>query len=549
MFLRLLILICIFYDAAAEFVVTAQADPVVAVVGGDVVLECQLVPAKAPESMEVRWINVALQYTSPVHLYKEGADDLTLQASAYKGRTELFLDQLSKGNVSLKIRDVRVSDRGLYKCFVASNAKHNEVKITLDVTGTGHQPRIEMEGYAGSGVRLGCSSAGWFPQPPVQWLQGNGENVMAQQEPTYQPDARGLYTVHSIIDIHSRSNNDYTCVINNKVLKETREAHIQIADPFFPRASGWMVAFWILVLLLLGAVCIMLWVYQKLQKQIKALLNSTGLIENNKLRGVIEEQTEKAKEKYKTLQMEIDNAKHAGKLECEKLLQEFEKEKIAIKAEHENYKRDFAEEKAAATAEYQKLHTEFEQWKPLVQSEWDRIRSYAATVKLDAKTANACLTVSPDGDSVKGGETLIVPDNPERFDSVPYVLGSGGFTAGIHYWEVKVADKAYWDVGVANGSVQRKGMPNLCTKAGFWTIGRDGVSYGISDESRSTVTVTTRPGKIGVFLELETGRVSFYNADSMFHLYTFDANFADKVYPFFWPGWDDVPITICPVKN
>uniref|UniRef100_UPI00398EDFD8 erythroid membrane-associated protein-like n=1 Tax=Pristiophorus japonicus TaxID=55135 RepID=UPI00398EDFD8 len=200
-------------------------------------------------------------------------------------------------------------------------------------------------------------------------------------------------------------------------------------------------------------------------------------------------------------------------------------------------------------AAYQKLQTEFEQWRPLVQSEWDRIRTSAVTVKLDPKTANSSLTVSPDEFSVHAGEVLNVDDNPERFDSVPYVLGLGGFTAGTHYWEMDVGTKAYWDLGVANGSVQRKGMPTLSTKAGFWTLGRDGELYAVSEKDRSNITVTTRPAKIGVYLELEAGRVSFYNADSMFHLYTFNSKFSDKVYPFFWPGWDSAPIAICPVKN
>ncbi|XP_078073380.1 butyrophilin subfamily 2 member A1-like [Mustelus asterias] len=547
-FLLLQILVWIFHDTAADFVVTAPPEPVVVAVGRDVVLDCQLVPAKDLDKMEIRWIS-KFGYSSPIHMYKDGMEDLTHQPLEYRGRTELFLNQIGQGNLSLKLRNARVADKDVYKCFVAFANKHDEVKVILNVAGTGQQPRIGMEGYTRDGVRLGCRSERWFPQPPVRWVNGQGENVTAQPQTQYQVDPEGLMAVQSFIEVPQRSRNEYTCVIVNKDLEATQEAHIQIADVFFPHASGWMVAFWILFFLVLAAVCLMFWFYRKLQSKIQGLEKSAGLLENHVLRGEIENEKHKASQEYQRLRQEIDQVKSAGKLAHEGLQLEFEKEKTAIKAEHEQFKAEVDKEKAADAAKYQKLHTEFEQWRPLVQSEWKRIKSYAAAVKIDPRTANASLTVSPDGQTVKGGETLQVPDNPERFDSVPYVLGEGGFTEGTHYWVVQVANKAYWDVGVANGSVQRKGMPNLCLDAGFWTFGRDGEPYGISDPNRSHIAVTDKPEKIGVFLELEAGRVSFYNADTMFHFYTFNANFLDKVYPFFWPGWDDAPLSVCPVKN
>ncbi|XP_060706870.1 butyrophilin subfamily 1 member A1-like [Hemiscyllium ocellatum] len=553
MFLLLWILVWIFHvvtaEAVTDFAVTGPPNPIIGVVKGNVVLHCQLVPAKAPQNMEVRWINIVNGYNSPVHMYKEGADDLTFQPLAYRGRTELFLNEVAQGNLSLRLKDVQVSDRGLYKCFVASDEKHHEVKLTLNVAGTGRQPRIEMEGQMGDGIRLGCRSEGWYPHPSILWVDGDGVNMTAQQQITYQPDPQGLFTVSSSIAIPKQSPNKYRCVINNVILKETQEAHIQIADSFFPNVSGWLIAFWILFALIVAAVALAVWYHRKLQNKIQGLKKSDGFLEHQRLLDIMEQEKRKVHEEHQRLHQEIENAKQARKKECEELQQLHEKKMATIIAEHEQFKKQVDEERETEKAEYQKLRTEFEQWRPLVQSEWNRIRSYAAHVKMDPETANACLTVSPDRLSVQAGDAQDVPDNPERFDSVPYVLGMDGFAEGSHYWEVKVADKSYWDVGVTKGSVQRKGMPDLCADAGFWTIGKDGEPYGISDAQRSKVTVTTSPGTIGVFLEMEAGRVSFYNADDMFHLYTFQVNFSEKVYPFFWPGWDKSPLTVCPVKN
>ncbi|XP_072406203.1 butyrophilin subfamily 1 member A1-like [Chiloscyllium punctatum] len=93
----------------------------------------------------------------------------------------------------------------------------------------GQQPWIVMEGQMGTSIRLDCRSEGWYPEPPILWVNGDGVNMMAQQETTYQPDDQGLFIVSSSIEISKHSLNKYTCLINNVILKESREAHIQIA--------------------------------------------------------------------------------------------------------------------------------------------------------------------------------------------------------------------------------------------------------------------------------------------------------------------------------
>uniref|UniRef100_A0A4W3GKC6 Ig-like domain-containing protein n=1 Tax=Callorhinchus milii TaxID=7868 RepID=A0A4W3GKC6_CALMI len=99
-----------------KFTVTGPALPVPAIAGSDVVLDCKCSIDLPREGVEVRWFRT--RYDSPVHLYKEGRQQLETQDEAYRHRTQLFVEEFINGDVSLRLGDVRVSDNGAYTCFV-----------------------------------------------------------------------------------------------------------------------------------------------------------------------------------------------------------------------------------------------------------------------------------------------------------------------------------------------------------------------------------------------------------------------------------------------
>ncbi|KFP78913.1 hypothetical protein N311_05521, partial [Apaloderma vittatum] len=48
---------------------------------------------------------------------------------------EFFVSQVRRGNLSLKLRSIRVSDKGKYICKVSYSDWHRETYVELDVTG------------------------------------------------------------------------------------------------------------------------------------------------------------------------------------------------------------------------------------------------------------------------------------------------------------------------------------------------------------------------------------------------------------------------------
>ncbi|KAM9391320.1 zinc-binding protein A33-like isoform 1-T1 [Salvelinus alpinus] len=185
--------------------------------------------------------------------------------------------------------------------------------------------------------------------------------------------------------------------------------------------------------------------------------------------------------------------------------------------------------------------------------ELETIRKHAVDVTLDPDTAHPKLILSEDRKQVRRGNIKQnLPDNPERFDTVHYVLGKEGFSYGRFYYEVQVQveEKTGWTLGVARESINRKNNFFLKPENGCWTVWlRKGECKALSGSS-VPLSLREKPQKVGVFVDYEKGQVSFYNVEAMSHIYSFTGyTFTEKLYPFFYSGIIDNadPLVITPV--
>ncbi|XP_042370324.1 uncharacterized protein LOC121964177 [Plectropomus leopardus] len=79
---------------------------------------------------------------------------------------------------------------------------------------------------------LDCESAGWYPDPEVSWLDGEGHVLSAGPTETVRgPD--DLYTVSSRVTVDKRHSNSFTCRVQQNHISLTRNSHIHVADNVF----------------------------------------------------------------------------------------------------------------------------------------------------------------------------------------------------------------------------------------------------------------------------------------------------------------------------
>uniref|UniRef100_A0A9J7ZQ92 Ig-like domain-containing protein n=1 Tax=Cyprinus carpio carpio TaxID=630221 RepID=A0A9J7ZQ92_CYPCA len=77
--------------------------------------------------MEIRWF----KETDCVCLYKNRQ---MFKGRGYKGRVNLFTEELDRGNVSLQLQDFRQSDVGDYLCQVINTERTEQITIRVGYT-------------------------------------------------------------------------------------------------------------------------------------------------------------------------------------------------------------------------------------------------------------------------------------------------------------------------------------------------------------------------------------------------------------------------------
>ncbi|CAI5661038.1 unnamed protein product [Oreochromis niloticus] len=336
--------------------------PVVAMIGDDIILPCHLEPAVDVVDLTVDWSRTDLKPRS-VYVRREGVELLTEQNPLYTGRTSLSVNKLKCGDVSLKLSKVKLSDAGTYKCLVP---KFNAETVVTLAVGSVSSPVIELTNVKKEMV-LECKSNGWYPEPQMLWVYSEGKPVSV--EPTKNvKGSDGLYSVSSKVTVEKGQSYSFTCKVQQKNISQIKEANIHVSGDLFMVQSNTAVHIIInlaVCLISIGTAVILIWKCE--QKKTKISIH--GEDENELHQTEMEEKLQRECEEKKRLEDELQNKeedlKHVRqtieKLMEQKMFLKNQREKLNIllqedKTEMKEVMKKLEKDKAPTFDKDKKMH-------------------------------------------------------------------------------------------------------------------------------------------------------------------------------------------------
>ncbi|OXB53353.1 hypothetical protein ASZ78_006846 [Callipepla squamata] len=217
-----------FYLFTGQFTSYSPSSTITGVIGQGVVLPCYVVAENIPEIFSVQWIFNGQSQKITVSSYN-GKNKKKEQDERYQGRTELFHSEFKAGNMSLHLKNIQSSDKGLYTCIVSFNDEYHDVLIELRVAAKGGVPSIFLRRPKKQGIGLICHADGWFPEPEVIWLNGQGQVRKEQLATKAMMMPSGLYSVQSSMNLMPGSDMEVSCRIVNNLLKTMSESRVLIS--------------------------------------------------------------------------------------------------------------------------------------------------------------------------------------------------------------------------------------------------------------------------------------------------------------------------------
>ncbi|XP_030053377.1 butyrophilin subfamily 1 member A1-like [Microcaecilia unicolor] len=563
LFYFILLMTCLHFQTinAELFKVIGPDQPVIAVLGKAAELSCHLSPVLSAEHMEVRWFRSSFQLV--VHLYENGMDQNEHQIPEYRGRTELIRNYISCGIVSLRIYNIGPDDEGSYTCFFKSDTSYEDATLELKVAQLfkvigPDQPVIAV---LGKDAELSCHlspvlsaehmEVRWFRSSfqLVVHLYENGMDQNEHQVPEYRGRTElirnyiscGIVSLR-IYNIGPDDEGSYTCFFKSDTSYEDATLELKVVR--------------------LGSIpSISMNDYQ--DRGIRILCESAGWYPEPEVTW----REEAGQSLVPASETELQRQNGLFDVKTSLLMRTNQYNKITCHIGNTVMKQERESAISIAGIFFQRvsrwmvslsillvsviipfgllvvlviyhlMKERHEKESLRTELEFARCCSYAVNVTLDPETASPYLILSEDRKSVRnGGIRQKLPDNPQRFDPVVSVLGCESFTSGRHYWEVEVGDKTDWTLGVCKDSVSRKGDIILAPEDGYWTVAmRDRDKYWACTSSWTLLSLSVRPWAVGIFLDYEAGKVSFYNAENKSHLFTFTNTFTEKLQPYFSP--------------
>ncbi|XP_008288030.1 butyrophilin subfamily 3 member A3-like isoform X2 [Stegastes partitus] len=210
---------------AAVFPGSAGIKPtkIIAIVGETVVLPCSIF--LSDELPTVEWSKEGLS-PNITFLYRDGCETFEMKHPDFEFRTNLLMNELKHGNISLRISNLQLSDGGKYQCVVLQK-KERKVVSTLElVVGAVPEPTLSVVSDEDGGATLQCEVKHCWPsQPLITFLDEQGQEIDAEK-PRTAPRSGECFNVTR----RATATNSVTCRVHHSEINKTRDTKMYIPE-------------------------------------------------------------------------------------------------------------------------------------------------------------------------------------------------------------------------------------------------------------------------------------------------------------------------------
>ncbi|XP_046698428.1 butyrophilin subfamily 2 member A1-like [Silurus meridionalis] len=246
--------------------------PVSGLLGSSVSLPCSLENILDARHLEVRWYRPKL-YNTPALFYKDTQIQKNPVDVQYQGRVFLLGD-LENGDVSMKLENLTLADRGDYVCHVSSDKWYDEATVSLRLRVVGSTPVRTLQEAGAGKINVSCHSNGWLPEPLVIWTDKDGRDLKHLSKDKFTSNTEGLVDVSSWMIVSPSESEWISCSVSLSG-QETKVSRTALFIPAESR-NGYLLLIPIVLLMCAAGII----VYCVLRKK--------GLISKEKQKGTAE---------------------------------------------------------------------------------------------------------------------------------------------------------------------------------------------------------------------------------------------------------------------
>ncbi|XP_028677314.1 butyrophilin subfamily 3 member A2-like isoform X2 [Erpetoichthys calabaricus] len=488
-----------------KFTLVVSSPSVFGHVGENIVLPCALSSNISAEGMEIRWLKQEKERSVLIFVSQENNENELNKG--YQERTELFKPSLGEGDVSLLLKSIKISDRGNYTCSVVTSNWFSDASLSLEVIVTGSTPLMSLNGHKGAGIGLSCISVGWHPIPEVQWLDVVDTDISARSNTELVMDQDGLYSVKSNLEVSQKDSDGIVCRVRG--VQRQPESYIEIREDLFHTSSSWKAAFAVTFLFLLFAVGLLGAVFLHWMKN-----------------RVIQESERKVEESCQETTAKLAVSESAKiKKDIENLTEHLE----TTKSDSEKLKQECSD-----------LNNIIKERGYISSQELEKMRSVKVNITINQVKSSRNVKVSADGKKVRAKAKI-------KLTGWDCAIANDSFTAGRHYWEVKVGDIHKWRLGVTSDSDFSEVKDKTKARKNYWALKwKEKKFIAIKCEQKTESTSKQKASVIGVFLDYDKGELSYYNLDDTSRIHTLKFSTKLPLYPFFNCASTDKDLVILP---